>query len=219
MMAMMAESMDVDAPPEGGSVTSVVEAGDLRGNSAPHGLDPPEPMDAAVIGGGKDEVVGKDELSQATNLRGCDVQDINATNSTSFDPTSSGHAAAEPGQQAAPSAPPAAEFSCAPDALRERLRRMLAVTETIKAHIQVSQKPPPATPQPPAFRAGSQPTDARLRTVLQVWLSMVFRRDCRAADALAVCCAWLMQEPLGGFLLGHLVSVSCMWPGALPARI
>ena len=48
---------------------------------------------------------------------------------------------------------------------------------------------------------------------------MVFRRDCRAADALAVCCAWLMQEPLGGFLLGHLVSVSCMWPGALPARI
>ena len=82
----------------------------------------------------------------------------------------------------------------------------------------VSAEPSPATPQPPAFRTGPYPTDARLRTVLQVWQPIIFRRDCRATDALALRCAWLMQEPLGGSLCGRFSCASCMWPGALGAK-
>ena len=67
----------------------------------------------------------------------------------------------------------------------------------------VSAEPSPATPQPFAFRTGPYPTDARLRTVLQVWQPIIFRRDCRATDAPALRRAWLMQEPPGGSPCGH----------------
>ena len=96
---------------------------------------------------------------------------------------------------------------------------VLGLRGAIEGAAVVSAEPSPATPQPPAFRTGPYPTDARLRTVLQVWQPIIFRRDCRATDALALRCAWLMQEPLGGSLCGRFSCASCMWPGALPARI
>ena len=80
----------------------------------------------------------------------------------------------------------------------------------------VSAEPSPATPQPPAFRTGPYPADAHLRTVLQVWHPIIFRRDCRAADALALRYAWLMQEPLGGSLCGHFYARLACGPGLFP---
>ena len=77
----------------------------------------------------------------------------------------------------------------------------------------VSAEPSPATPQPPAFRTGSYPTDARLRTVLQVWQPIIFRRGCRAADAPALRCAWVERGPLGGSLQAQFLCALCMWPG------
>ena len=122
----MPDSMKVDQPMDGGEVTSVTETCDVRGNSAHGGLEPPEPMDAAATSGDSADGGGEDELSRAAGLRSCDVQDINGTNSTSSAPTSSGHADADMGQDEAPSAFPAAARSFSPDALQERLVRMLA---------------------------------------------------------------------------------------------
>ena len=78
----------------------------------------------------------------------------------------------------------------------------------------VSAEPSPATPQPPAFRTGPYPADAHLRTVLQVWQPIIFRRGCCAADALAPQLAWLEQGPRGGSLRARFWCALCMWPGA-----
>ena len=122
----MPDSMEVDQPMDDGEVTSVTETCDVRGNSAHGGLEPPEPMDTAATSGDSADGGGEDELSRAAGLRGCNVQDINGTNSTSSAPTSSGHVDADMGQDEAPSAFPAAARSFSPDALQERLVRMLA---------------------------------------------------------------------------------------------
>ena len=109
--------MEVDEPIEGGEVTSVIETGDMRGNSASAAINPPKPMEMAANGDNALSLGGINKFSQAADRRGQSLQDIERTISPSSAPTISGHADAEPGQPTAPVALPAAAGSCLLDAL------------------------------------------------------------------------------------------------------
>ena len=95
---------------------------------------------------------------------------------------------------------------------------VLGLRGAIEGAAVVSAEPSPATPQPPAFRTGPYPADAHLRTVLQVWQPIIFRRGCRAADAPALRCAWVERGPLGGSLQARFYARFACGPGALGAK-
>ena len=84
------------------------------------------------------------------------------------------------------------------------LRQLLPAAKLTARRRSVSAKRPQATAQPPALRVCKWPRDARLRTALQVWQPITFRRGCRAAAAPALLHARLQQGPLGGLLQARL---------------
>ena len=76
---MEADTMEVDEPIEGGEVTSVIETGDMRGNSASAAINPPEPMEMAANGDNALSLGGINKFSQAADRRGQSLQDIERT--------------------------------------------------------------------------------------------------------------------------------------------
>ena len=97
----------------------------LRGVSAAAGLDPPQPVNAAVIDDHSGTRLMENEFSQGGDVRGCDLQGIKSADQPPSGAESPGRAAGEPGSVEASEALPAASGDFSAAALQQRVERML----------------------------------------------------------------------------------------------
>ena len=117
--------MDDYDPMNDGELPSADVSVGLRGVSAPHGLHPTHPMDAAAIDKNLAFNALENEFRQDRDVRGQVVKGIDEADQPSLGAESPGRAAAEPGPEEPRNAPPAAPAGFSPAALQSRVELML----------------------------------------------------------------------------------------------
>ena len=117
--------MAEDDPMDDGELLRMDDPAGLRGVSAAAGLDPPQPVNAAVIDDHSGTRLMENEFSQGGDVRGCDLQGIKSADQPPSGAESPGRAAGEPGSVEASEALPAASGDFSAAALQQRVERML----------------------------------------------------------------------------------------------